>query len=112
MAVYFVQAGEGGPIKIGFAGDVRRRIAKMQSDCPSLLRVIGVVPDGTEHHEGLFHQRFGASRERGEWFRPSEEILAFASGLSPLGWQPTMRSGKPLGRVLAFDGGHLTEVGR
>jgi hypothetical protein len=33
--------------------------------------------DGEEAQEALLHQRFKPSQIRGEWFRPTQEILDF-----------------------------------
>lgn len=42
MAIYFVQAGEGGPVKIGFARNIRLRMNKMRSDNQDVSRITGI----------------------------------------------------------------------
>jgi DNA-binding Xre family transcriptional regulator len=77
LAVYFVQAGHGGPIKIGLAKDVGCRVANMQTGNPKKLRVIGTIPAASEHIEAELHRRFQAGCVGGEWFAPSAELLNF-----------------------------------
>ena len=72
MAVYFVQAGEDGPVKIGFAKDARSRLSKMQSDNHETLRLVACYEGTTKDERGL-HQIFSCHRVRGEWF--SADVL-------------------------------------
>lgn len=78
-SVYFIQAGVGGPIKIGSAVDVDKRLAELQTGCPDLLRIIGTSAGGREAEFAL-HRKFSAHRIRGEWFYPCPELLATARG--------------------------------
>lgn len=43
MPVYFVQAGEAGPVKIGWATDPRARIADLQTGHYEPLRLIRII---------------------------------------------------------------------
>jgi hypothetical protein len=72
--VYFAQAGEEGPIKIGFANNVPRRICSLQVGHPEKLRLLAVVK-AEATLEVVFHELFKASRLRGEWFAPNIQIL-------------------------------------
>ncbi len=74
--VYFIQMGDDGPIKIGWALDVKKRLLDLQCGSPFELRLLLSRP-GCDVEEGLLHRRFARSRLRGEWFRPSPEVLAF-----------------------------------
>jgi len=74
--VYFVQAGEGGPIKIGTSDKVPDRIAKLQTANPHKLSLLGTVA-GDEEIERALHARFASIRLEGEWFRPGRELLDF-----------------------------------
>jgi hypothetical protein len=67
--VYFVQSGAAGPIKIGWAASVRKRLALLQIGNPETLRLLAVAP-GDAELEALLHLRFGDHRIRGEWFAP------------------------------------------
>jgi hypothetical protein len=75
MAIYFIQAGEGGPIKIGFSVDPVARLSKMQSDNAAPCRLLGVMPGG-EPEEGALHSKLAQHRIRGEWFAASADVLA------------------------------------
>lgn len=67
MAVYFIQAGETGPVKIGIADDVAERLRALQTAHWELLHVRHVF-DGGAAKERAFHERYKAHRLRGEWF--------------------------------------------
>jgi hypothetical protein len=75
MAVYFIQAGENGPIKIGYSEKVASRLVKMQVDNPARLAVLAVIDDGDVEVEGGFHVRFSAHALGGEWFAPAKDLL-------------------------------------
>lgn len=76
--VYFVQARTLGFIKIGVTVDIDDRINGIQVGCPDHVELIGGIADRRAYHlERALHARFDADRHRGEWFRPSEELLAF-----------------------------------
>lgn len=75
MAVYFVQAGEGGPIKIGVAVDISARIAALQTAHWAPLRVLAEMPGG-EDQETELHGRFANLSIRGEWFHPGADLMA------------------------------------
>lgn len=67
MAVYFIRAGEDGPVKIGYSAKVGLRLAKIQSDIDRPVAVINQI-DGGIDVERWAHHRFRACRLRGEWF--------------------------------------------
>ncbi len=81
MAVYFIQAGKGGPIKIGLSQCVERRCANMQTGNHLLLTVIGVIADGKAEDEAFCHRKFHADRLHGEWFAPSGLLVHFINNL-------------------------------
>lgn len=76
LGVYFIQAREGGLIKIGRSDDPARRLREFQAGCPVDLvllfagRCVDFNIDETE-----LHNRFAEYRVRGEWFEPAEPIL-------------------------------------
>jgi hypothetical protein len=58
--IYFVQAGEGGPIKIGHTSTgLQARLSGLQIGNPILLTCIGVM-DGTVQDEHAVHAQFRA----------------------------------------------------
>lgn len=73
--VYFIQMGGDGPIKIGWAYDPRKRLMDLQCASPFDLHMLFMAP-GDAIEEGLLHGRFARGRLRGEWFRPTPELLA------------------------------------
>jgi hypothetical protein len=74
-SVYFLRR-EDGLIKIGHAHDVSRRRKQLAGPCGSRLTLLGAMKGGVGKETEL-HKRFGVFRERGEWFRPSLELLEF-----------------------------------
>lgn len=67
--LYFIQAGEEGPIKIGIAANVTKRLDMLQTGNPEKLRIVGLL----ECHDSLekvLHGRFRDGHIRGEWFDP------------------------------------------
>lgn len=74
--IYFIQAQGNGPIKIGSTGDnPRKRMVKIQSDCPWPVRLLGAI-EGTVSQEKQIHLVLSRYRTQGEWFEPSEIVMA------------------------------------
>lgn len=80
--VYFLQTSlaNDGPVKIGQATCIRKRIKSIQTSHPWPLRLIGYIPaTDTNNRSKLeydLHLRFEDSRMSGEWFRHTPEFLA------------------------------------
>lgn len=74
--LYFIQAGDDGPIKIGHATSPRDRLWDLQSGNHLQLHVLLELP-GTVHAERAAHHAFADLRIRGEWFRADRRLLAF-----------------------------------
>lgn len=72
--VYFIRSGDG-PIKIGLALDVEKRLRGLQTAHHEPLSVLAVTGGG-QPQEIAYHRRFAAHRLHGEWFEPHEDILA------------------------------------
>lgn len=86
--IYFIQAGEDGPVKIGFAQTVEgvhRRMATFQTCHAESLRLIG-FSEGTREDEATLHRGFAAERQRGEWFEPSDRLLEVAVSREMTRW--------------------------
>lgn len=79
--VYFIQAGEHGPIKIGVATDPEHRRQMLQTGNSADLILRAAIP-GSGHGalklERKLHDRFAAGRMQGEWFRPDTPGLKTA----------------------------------
>lgn len=73
--VYFVQAGVGGPIKIGISTNVRARMVKMQTDAAAPLRLLAIVP-GDQQQEARYHRLVSSHKQSGEWFAPHADVFA------------------------------------
>lgn len=79
--IYFVRSGTSGPIKIGKANNLKRRLASLQTSASEPLRVLGVVP-GDIPEEAALHAQFADTRLHGEWFAPSDRLLAYIAEVS------------------------------
>lgn len=74
--IYFIQAQGNGPIKVGTTGDnPRKRMVKIQSDCPWPVTLIGAI-EGTVSQEKQIHLVLSRFRTQGEWFEPHPVVLA------------------------------------
>lgn len=79
--IYFVRDEATLQIKIGFTDrDLEERLREFQTGCPGLLTPLLAV-SGTRRDEQAWHRRFAAARVRGEWFRPTPELLQAISDL-------------------------------
>lgn len=72
--VYFIRCGASGPIKIGSAYDVAKRIVGLQTAHFEKLTLLGSSEVLVEFD---VHERFADLRMRGEWFSVSRSLLAF-----------------------------------
>lgn len=74
--VYFLRAGEAGPIKIGVSttAGVQQRIATLQSGNPEPLRLLKMIPGDTKD-EATLHRDLAEYRMSGEWFEPAPAVL-------------------------------------
>ena len=74
MPVYFVRQGSTGPIKIGRAVELRRRIGQLQTGNPVSLELLGWLTTGNDTTtEQALHKHYADSRERGEWFSITQD---------------------------------------
>lgn len=74
--IYFVQAVDGGPVKIGWVerpDGLSKRLVTLQCGNPRKLRVCGTRP-GRMSDEKLLHLRFAEQRIRGEWFEVTPSL--------------------------------------
>lgn len=86
--VYFVRAGDEGPVKIGVANDVEKRLKSISTYCPDEPIVVCTIPGDYELEQRL-HRRLRRSRRRREWFNVSGDVatvmeLAIAGDLAAL----------------------------
>lgn len=72
--LYFIQAGESGPVKIGTSRDPRARLSNMQvnnHERLTLLAAARVLPET----EGDVHEDLSLARLHGEWYMPTAQVL-------------------------------------
>lgn len=78
--VYAIQAGEGGPIKIGVSDRPATRLQTLQQANAETL-----IPLAAWHtpkvEEKQLHEEFAYARIRGEWFRPVPELVELVIAL-------------------------------
>jgi hypothetical protein len=81
--VYFIQAqGPKGPIKIGVSLNPKGRLSALQTAHHEELVLLGVVPCAL-HFEKELHFRLKESHLRGEWYKPTPEVLAEVQKAKP-----------------------------
>jgi hypothetical protein len=81
VPIYFIQAGQDGPIKIGTAKNPLERMATLQVAQPYTLKLLGVY-FGIALEEKQLHDEHRDAWIRGEWFHPTPEVLATVTGLA------------------------------
>ena len=76
--IYFIQAGNDGPIKIGKAQSPEARRRELQTGNHEKLNLIKEIP-GDADRENSIHKDLGSYRyrDRSEWFRATPEVLAY-----------------------------------
>ena len=81
--IYFVRAGEEGPVKIGRTKDVERCISALQTSHFAKLTVIRTL-DAPGWVEGWLHDLFAPLHVHGGWFTFTDDMLA----IEPPGKRP------------------------
>ena len=77
MCIYFIQAEQGGLIKIGYSNNPSDRLYSLQLMCPVPLKLLSVIKDIPKVREDRVHFDLSKSRQYGEWFKPSIEVLTY-----------------------------------
>lgn len=78
--VYFIQGEQTKRIKIGKTSTtVQQRLADLQVGSAEKLTCLAVIEDAED--DVPYHARFQVERVRGEWFQPSERLMAFINSL-------------------------------
>lgn len=82
--IYFIQAEDGGPVKIGYTGSsVKSRLTTLQVSSSKKLNVLAKIR-GSKTFEKHLHNKFDHLRISGEWFKPEQELLNFIAELVEL----------------------------
>lgn len=74
--VYFIQAGDDGPIKVGYTTHPEVRLARLQVGNPETLYLRAAIRVKERAVEVALHATFARHRIRGEWFHPHADLLA------------------------------------
>lgn len=74
MPVYMIRQGARGPVKIGVARDVAKRLATMQTGNHEQLTLLRSF-DGSVAEERALHRKFADHRLAGEWFSFTKAML-------------------------------------
>jgi hypothetical protein len=100
--IYFIQAGEGGPVKIGKADNVSARLVEMQCDNHADLVLLRQI-EGGRLTEAWFHRAFASFRLRGEWFAYQPAMLTAEAPEETAAPPSTSKPAKPLapGHILS-----------
>jgi hypothetical protein len=79
--IYFAQATDGGPIKIGTSDHPEKRVKDIGARINKDMRIIGLTKGQIEEERKL-HERFSNSRVGdSEWFMPDVELVEFIETL-------------------------------
>lgn len=74
--IYFMQMQNAdGYVKIGFSENVAKRLSSIQVGSPYKIEVIALLANESQTMEGIIHTILVNSWIKGEWFRPTEEVL-------------------------------------
>ena len=83
--IYFIQCGDGGPIKIGSTNSApHARMSHFQLGCAYELRLLGAV-EGHGIYESALHELHLEGHIRGEWFRPSAALMTTIASVLAVG---------------------------
>lgn len=85
MPVYFIRAGKIGPVKIGRAVDVPRRIKLLQAGNHINLEILRTL-DAPNGAETWLHRQFWRAWIRGEWFHFRDQMLSIELPADVLSW--------------------------
>lgn len=73
--VYCIGDKPGGPVKLGYARDLRTRLQSMQTSNPAKLHVLASFP-GVRGQEIAAHDKFSSLHIRNEWFQDEAEQIS------------------------------------
>jgi hypothetical protein len=76
--VYFLHAEGTNLVKVGWTGDLDRRVHQLQTASPHKLRLLGVHL-GDKDVERVYHKDLQPYRQRGEWFFLTHEVRRWLS---------------------------------
>lgn len=74
--LYVIRSTKGGPVKLGRATDVVKRLRTLQTGHPERLEVLWSALGDGDGAERALHQHFASKRSVGEWFNLTREDIA------------------------------------
>lgn len=74
--IYFIRSDDGSKIKIGWTGDLKRRLPELSSQFDCKFEVLAIA-DGRLNEESSLHDKFAKFRIEREFFEPSDELLDY-----------------------------------
>mgnify|MGYP001472992012 CR=1 FL=1 len=77
--LYFLRAGQDGPVKIGFTSRPTQRFSALSGSNPSGLILLR-MDEGNRANEKWLHEYFSHKHIRGEWFVYDQEMLTVKFG--------------------------------
>jgi len=77
--IYFVQEGDTGAVKIGYAAKPQKRVGNLQTGNSKKLRILLEI-EGDKHLESALHSSFKDSHFRGEWYHLTNDMHWFIKG--------------------------------
>lgn len=80
--VYFMRRSSDGLIKIGHTGTIKNRRRMLEKQYSTPVEILATNP-GADMLEQAYHAKFSDHRVAGEWFTPSQNILAEIELLGP-----------------------------
>ena len=84
--IYFIQAGENGPIKIGWTKDALSaeiRLKNLQVGNHENLEIMRVI-GGRRSDEYWIQEMFKDLHINGEWYKPSDTLIKFVKTSNPI----------------------------
>lgn len=107
VVIYFAQAGEDGPIKIGYSNNPERRAKQLKYD-DKPCRLLSTRP-GNFLVKQAIHRALWSHRIQGEWFRPVAQVLEAQTAPLPLD-APAPDSDPPLTSDAAIDADQVAKL--
>lgn len=78
--VYFIRSAEDGPVRVGTSSRVTHDLRHIQRNNALPLEVLCVTP-GSKLLEDKVHRLFLGDRLHGDWYQPSDSLMAFIGSL-------------------------------
>lgn len=74
--LYFIQAIDNGPIKIGISKDLEKKFLKIQKNSPIELKILHYAT-GNKFLKDYLLKKFKSYHSHNNWFLPNQEIIDF-----------------------------------